>query len=87
MKKLFVCASETCALDAVGASMLEIFCPVEIVLYPVITEDGLNRLKKIAKEKFVPLNIYLFCKTRYSLEGINVHEIREKIMKIWETSL
>jgi amidophosphoribosyltransferase len=53
-EKTFVCASETCALDAVGAQYVRDILPGEIV-YTSDTEEGLKSflVKTIAKEKSV----------------------------------
>jgi amidophosphoribosyltransferase len=82
----FVCASESVALDAIGAQYVRDILPGEIV-YTSENESGLKSF--MAKEncinKICSFEYIYFARPDSILENINVHEIREKSgQKIWE---
>ncbi|QCX54168.1 amidophosphoribosyltransferase [Elizabethkingia sp. JS20170427COW] len=84
-EKTYVAASETCALDAMGAQYVRNILPGEIIY----TDDEGNLQSVMTVEK--PVNricsfeyIY-FARPDSTLEDINVYEIRERSgAKIWE---
>ena len=85
-EKTFVCASESVALDAIGAQYVRDILPGEIV-YTSENESGLKSF--MAKEncinKICSFEYVYFARPDSILENINVHEIREKSgEKIWE---
>ena len=87
-EKTFVAASETAALDAVGAQYVRDILPGEIV-YTSDTEKGLNSyiVKEGCERKICAFEYIYFARPDSALEGINVHEVREKSgEKIWEQS-
>jgi amidophosphoribosyltransferase len=85
-EKTFVAASESCALDAVGAQYVRDILPGEIV-YTSDNEKGLKSfmVKEDCKKRICSFEYIYFARPDSTLEGINVHEIREKSgEKIWE---
>ncbi|MHA6727772.1 amidophosphoribosyltransferase [Chryseobacterium sp. A301] len=85
-EKTFVAASETAALDAVGAQYVRDILPGEIV-YTSDHEKGLQSymVKNDCERKLCSFEYIYFARPDSTLEGINVHEIREKSgEKIWE---
>lgn len=85
-EKTYVCASETVALDAIGAQYVRDILPGEIV-YTSENESGLKSF--MAKEncinKICSFEYIYFARPDSVLEHINIHEIREKSgEKIWE---
>ncbi|MHA6698024.1 amidophosphoribosyltransferase [Chryseobacterium sp. A321] len=85
-EKTFVAASETAALDAVGAQYVRDILPGEIV-YTSDHEKGLQSymVRKDCERKLCSFEYIYFARPDSTLEGINVHEIREKSgEKIWE---
>lgn len=85
-EKTYVAASETAALDAVGAQYVRDILPGEIV-YTSDHEKGLQSymVKDNCERKLCSFEYIYFARPDSSLEGINVHEIREKSgEKIWE---
>ena len=85
-EKTYVCASESVALDAIGAQYVRDILPGEIV-YTSENESGLKSF--MAKEncinKICSFEYIYFARPDSILENINVHEIREKSgEKIWE---
>lgn len=82
----FVVASETCALDGVGAQYVRDILPGEIV-YTSDKEEGLHSylVKDDCVNKICAFEYIYFARPDSTLEGISVHEVREKSgMKIWE---
>lgn len=85
-EKTFVVASESAALDAVGAQYMRDILPGEIV-YTSDHEEGLQSflVKENCERKLCAFEYIYFARPDSDLEGINVHEIREKSgEKIWE---
>lgn len=85
-EKTFVAASESCALDAVGAQYVRDILPGEIV-YTSDNEKGLKSymVKDDCKRKICSFEYIYFARPDSTMENINVHEIREKSgEKIWE---
>lgn len=85
-EKTFVVASESAALDAVGAQYIRDILPGEIV-YTSENEEGLRSytVKDDCVNKICSFEYIYFARPDSDLEGINVHEIREKSgEKIWE---
>ncbi|MDO5615992.1 MAG: amidophosphoribosyltransferase, partial [Cruoricaptor ignavus] len=85
-EKTYVAASETAALDAVGAQYVRDILPGEIV-YTNENEEGLKSflVKEDCERKICAFEYIYFARPDSEMEGINVHEIREKSgEKIWE---
>lgn len=85
-EKTFVVASESAALDAVGAQYVRDILPGEIV-YTNENEEGLKSflVKEDCERKICSFEYIYFARPDSTLENINVHEIREKSgEKIWE---
>lgn len=85
-EKTFVTASETAALDAVGAQYVRDILPGEII-YTSDSEKGLHSylVKENCERKLCAFEYIYFARPDTDLEGINVHEVREKSgEKIWE---
>lgn len=85
-EKTFVTASESVALDAVGAQYVRDILPGEIV-YSGENEEGLKSfmVKENCVNKICSFEYIYFARPDSIMEGINVHEIREKCgEKIWE---
>ncbi|MEC5395097.1 amidophosphoribosyltransferase [Bergeyella sp. RCAD1439] len=85
-EKTFVVASETAALDAVGAQYVRDLLPGEIV-YTSENEEGLKSflVKENCERQICAFEYIYFARPDSEMEGINVHEIREKSgEKIWE---
>lgn len=85
-EKTFVVASESVALDAVGAQYVRDIQPGEIV-YTNENEEGLKsfQVKENCEQRICAFEYIYFARPDSVLEGINVHEIREKSgEKIWE---
>ncbi|SFH95967.1 amidophosphoribosyltransferase [Halpernia frigidisoli] len=85
-EKTFVCASESVALDAIGAQYVRDILPGEIV-YTSENESGLKSfmVKENCINKICSFEYIYFARPDSILENINVHEIREKSgEKIWE---
>jgi amidophosphoribosyltransferase len=84
----FVAASESVALDAVGAQYVRDILPGEIV-YTSENEQGLKSflVKENCRRRICAFEYIYFARPDSTLEGINVHEIREKSgEKIWQQS-
>jgi amidophosphoribosyltransferase len=73
-----ILASETCALDIVGASYVRDIEPGEIV---IITDDGVRSLKPFAKvpKRFCIFEYVYFSRPDSISEGRNVYETRKRI--------
>ncbi len=74
----YVLASETCALDIIGAKFVRDIEPGEIV---VIDETGVKSVKPFAKvpRRFCIFEYIYFARPDSTLEGRNVYEVRKKI--------
>jgi len=74
----YILASETCALDIIGADLVRDVEPGEIL---IITKDGLRSLKPFAKQKkrFCVFEYIYFARPDSTLEGRNVYEARKRI--------
>lgn len=85
-EKTFVAASETAALDAVGAQYIRDILPGEIV-YTSENEKGLKSfiVKENCEKRVCAFEFVYFARPDSTMEGISVHEVREKSgKKIWE---
>lgn len=85
-EKTFVAASESAALDAVGAQYVRDILPGEIV-YTSDNEKGLQSfmVKEDCQRRICSFEYIYFARPDSKMEGINVHEVREKSgEKIWE---
>ncbi len=85
-EKTFVVASESVALDAVGAQYVRDILPGEII-FSSENEKGLQSFmaKENCERRICAFEYIYFARPDAQLEGINVHEIREKSgEKIWE---
>ncbi|MCQ8781359.1 amidophosphoribosyltransferase [Mangrovibrevibacter kandeliae] len=73
-----ILASETCALDIIGASFVRDVQPGEMV---VVTEDGIESLFPFQKRRprFCIFEYVYFARPDSSVEGRNVYEIRKRI--------
>lgn len=74
----YVLASETCALDIIGARFVRDIEPGELV---VITEDGLHSLRPFTpqKSRFCIFEYVYFARPDSIVEGVNVYEVRKRI--------
>ncbi len=74
----YVMASETCALDIIGAEFIRDIEPGEIV---VIDENGIKSVKPFAKvpNRFCIFEYIYFARPDSTLEGRNVYEVRKSI--------
>lgn len=87
-EKTFVVASESVALDAVGAEYIRDILPGEIV-FTNENENGLQSflVKENCEKRICAFEYIYFARPDSTLENINVHDIREKSgEKIWEQS-
>lgn len=85
-EKTFVFASESCALDAVGAQYVRDILPGEIV-YAGENETGLQSfmVKENCEKRICAFEYIYFARPDSYIENLSVHEIREKSgEKIWE---
>lgn len=85
-EKTYVVASESAALDAVGAQYVRDILPGEIV-YTSENDKGLQSflVKDNCERHICAFEYIYFARPDSTMEGINVHEIREKSgEKIWE---
>ena len=76
----YVLASETCALDLVGAKFIREIEPGEIV---IITKDGLESIKPFDKKKCSSciFEFIYFARPDSCLFGQSVHQVRKKLGK------
>ena len=74
----YILASETCALDIVGAKYVRAIDPGEIV---IITSEGIRSLKPFAKvqKRFCIFEYVYFSRPDSISEGRNVYETRKRI--------
>ncbi|MDC8103861.1 MULTISPECIES: amidophosphoribosyltransferase [Chryseobacterium] len=85
-EKSYVVASESVALDAVGAQYVRDILPGEII-YTNENETGLQSymVNEKGKQRICSFEYIYFARPDSTLENINVYEIREKSgEKIWE---
>lgn len=85
-EKTFVVASESVALDAVGAQYVRDILPGEIV-YTSENDEGLQSylVKEDCVQKLCAFEYIYFARPDSKLQDINVHEVRERSgEKIWE---
>lgn len=85
-EKTFVVASESVALDAVGAQYVRDILPGEIV-YTSDNEVGLKSymVKENCEKRICAFEYIYFARPDSTMEDINVYEVREKSgEKIWE---
>jgi len=73
-----ILASETCALDIIGAEFVRDVEPGEIV---VIDKKGIRSIKPFAKEshRFCIFEYIYFARPDSTLEGVNVYNVRKAI--------
>jgi len=73
-----ILASETCALDIIGAEVVRDVEPGEIV---VIDRDGLRSIKPFtrAPRRFCIFEYIYFARPDSTMEGLNVYEVRKRI--------
>jgi amidophosphoribosyltransferase len=73
-----ILASETCALDIIGAQYVRDVEPGEIV---VVDESGLRSVRPFAKvpRRFCIFEYIYFARPDSTLEGLNVYEVRKRI--------
>ncbi len=77
----FVLASETCALDIIGATFIRDIEAGEMI---VINKDGINSthpFKKVPK-KFCIFEYVYFARPDSDLEGVNIYEARKSIGRV-----
>lgn len=74
----YILASETCALDIIGADYVRDVEPGEIV---VIDDEGLRSVRPFAKvpRRFCIFEYIYFARPDSTLEGHNVYEVRKRI--------
>ncbi|PLX39644.1 MAG: amidophosphoribosyltransferase [Hyphomicrobiales bacterium] len=74
----YILASETCALDIIGASYVRDIEPGEVV---IITDDGLQSLKPFptAHKRFCVFEYVYFARPDSVVEGTSVYEVRKRI--------
>jgi amidophosphoribosyltransferase len=77
----YILASETCALDIIGAQFIRDIAPGEMV---VITEDGLKSHFpfKPQAHRFCVFEYIYFARPDSTLEGRNVYEARQQIGRV-----
>ncbi|MQT11287.1 amidophosphoribosyltransferase [Segnochrobactrum spirostomi] len=73
-----VLASETCALDIIGASFVRDIDPGELV---VITEDGIESIRpfQAARPRFCIFEYVYFARPDSIVEGRNIYDVRKRI--------
>lgn len=80
LPKGYVLASETCALDTIGAEFIRDVKPGEII---IINENGLTSIQTEAEEKALCVFEYIyFARPDSIIDGIGVYGSREKAGKI-----
>jgi amidophosphoribosyltransferase len=74
----YIIASETCALDIIGAQFVRDVEPGEIV---IIDEKGLRSIKPFGKapSKFCIFEYIYFARPDSTMEGMNVYTVRKRI--------
>ena len=74
----YILASETCALDIIGADFVRDIEPGELV---VITETGLQSLRPFAKQRsrFCIFEYVYFARPDSNVDGMNVYSVRKEI--------
>jgi len=74
----YILASETCALDIIGATFMRDVDPGEIV---IIDADGVHSIKPFAKQasRFCIFEYIYFARPDSTLEGENVYQVRKAI--------
>ncbi|SEH31000.1 amidophosphoribosyltransferase [Magnetospirillum fulvum] len=78
MEKSWVLASESCALDIIGAEFVRDVEPGEIV---ILSAEGVRSLKPFAKHpsRFCIFEYIYFARPDSMIEGISVYEVRKRI--------
>jgi len=78
MEKSWVLASESCALDIIGAEFVRDVEPGEIV---ILSAEGVRSLKPFAKNpsRFCIFEYIYFARPDSMIEGISVYEVRKRI--------
>ena len=74
----YILASETCALDIIGARYVREIAPGEVV---IITDDGLQSLYPFVRQKqrFCIFEYVYFARPDSVVEGVNVYNVRKRI--------
>lgn len=74
----YILASESCALDIIGAEFVRDIAPGEMV---VVTKDGLESYFPFAQQKsrFCVFEYIYFARPDSTLEGVNVYDARQRI--------
>jgi amidophosphoribosyltransferase len=74
----YILASESCALDIIGAEFIRDVDPGEII---IIDEEGLRSVRPFAKvpRRFCIFEYIYFARPDSTLEGHNVYEVRKQI--------
>lgn len=77
-KEVFIVASETCALDIIGADVVRDLEPGEMV---VLTKDGIQSLRpfQAAKHRFCVFEYIYFARPDSTIEGRSVYAARKAI--------
>ncbi|CCG40245.1 amidophosphoribosyltransferase [Magnetospirillum molischianum] len=78
MEKSWVLASESCALDIIGAEFVRDVEPGEII---ILSAEGVRSLKPFAKQpsRFCIFEYIYFARPDSMIEGISVYEVRKRI--------
>ena len=82
---IFVTASETCALDAIGAKYVRDICPGEMIL--VKKGEGLKsvQVKENCVNRICSFEYVYYARPDSMLEGVSVYKVREQTgEKLWE---
>lgn len=84
-EKTFVVASESCALDAVGAQFMRDVLPGELIYSGDLNEGLQSFMVNEGKQRICAFEYIYFARPDSKLDNINVHDVREKSgEKIWE---
>ncbi|MDO4764026.1 MAG: amidophosphoribosyltransferase [Flavobacteriaceae bacterium] len=86
-KDIYITASETCALDAVGAEFVRDVLPGEAIF--VRKGEGLKsiQIKENCENKICSFEYVYYARPDSTIEGLSVYQVREKSgEKLWEQS-
>ncbi len=78
LDKAYILASETCALDIIGAEFVRDIEPGEVV---ILTDQGIRSVKPFPKQnpRFCVFEYIYFARPDSNMEGHNVYEVRKAI--------